>query len=221
MITAFMILTLMIVQPDGKKQNIREFMELRLPVREDYEVLQNFLATEIVEEPDQIRGMHEGVTLWCLENKIEKPANQRLERIIKAALAQYEEAISGHVLSTLLPESCDAIDGLFSESGDQTVLFSLLKNDPGKASVSSVMKELLKLGAVNRADIPADLFAGITDKTIAKYRMRAATETIWHMRRHPDGIRYTLASAFLLQRRREIIDGLVELLIQTIHHSQN
>ena len=35
--------------------------------------------------------------------------------------------------------------------------------------------------------------------------------------RHPEPIRYTLVAAFCWQRRKEIIDGLVDLLIQMVH----
>lgn len=37
------------------------------------------------------------------------------------------------------------------------------------------------------------------------------------LRRHPEPIRYTLLAAFCWQRRQEIIDSLVDLLIQVIH----
>jgi hypothetical protein len=37
------------------------------------------------------------------------------------------------------------------------------------------------------------------------------------MRLHPAPIRYTLLAAFCWQRRQEIIDGLVDLLIQIVH----
>jgi hypothetical protein len=49
------------------------------------------------------------------------------------------------------------------------------------------------------------------------YRQRAATETLHELRRHPDPTRYTYLAAFCLQRRAEITDSLVELLLQLIH----
>ena len=50
-----------------------------------------------------------------------------------------------------------------------------------------------------------------------KYRRRAATEPPRELRRHPEPTRYTLLAAFCCQRRQEIIDGLVDLLIQVVH----
>jgi len=47
--------------------------------------------------------------------------------------------------------------------------------------------------------------------------MRVASQSGWETKRHPDDIRYALTAIFLYLRKAEIIDGLVELLIQTVH----
>jgi len=65
--------------------------------------------------------------------------------------------------------------------------------------------------------LPADLFAGIPPKLVHQYRLRAATEPPREMRLHPAPVRYTLLAAFCRQRRQEVIDGLVELLIRIVH----
>ncbi len=44
-----------------------------------------------------------------------------------------------------------------------------------------------------------------------------AVEDLHEVQRHPDPVRYTLLAAFCWQRRREIIDTLVDLLIDLIH----
>lgn len=65
--------------------------------------------------------------------------------------------------------------------------------------------------------LPDDLFAGISPKIVSLYRTRAATESIWHLRRHPSAIRYTLIASFVKQRTQEVTDNLVDLLNQIIH----
>jgi len=201
------------------RHDIRVLLGVRLPNSSDYTKLQQWLAEEVVIEPEQESGLDEEMTTWCLQHKIEKPAPQQQDRIIKGAIAAFEACIFNHVVSALSNQSSDTIDRLFSDDEElgHDALFSLLKSDPGKPSLKSVMKELIKLESIDKIGLPVDLFSGVKDKTVTQYRMRAATESVWDMRRHPDGVRYTLATAFLLQRRREIIDGLVELLIQIIH----
>jgi TnpA family transposase len=54
-------------------------------------------------------------------------------------------------------------------------------------------------------------------KILRQYRLRAAAEPPCEVRLHPEPIRYPLLAAFCWQRRQEIIDGLVDLLIQIVH----
>ncbi|MCP4258749.1 MAG: hypothetical protein GY774_14795 [Planctomycetes bacterium] len=50
-----------------------------------------------------------------------------------------------------------------------------------------------------------------------RYRLPAATEPARARRHHPEPIRDALLAIFCWQRRPEIIDGLIALLIQIIH----
>jgi hypothetical protein len=87
-------------------------------------------------------------------------------------------------------------------------------------SLKTVLRELEKLSIINTLGMPLELFQGIPDKVIHKYRMRAGTESITELRQHPSAIRYTLLAAFCHERRQEIVDGLVELLVQLLHKSR-
>jgi hypothetical protein len=66
--------------------------------------------------------------------------------------------------------------------------------------------------------LPADLFAHVSANTLDSYRQRVAVEELHEVRRHPDPIRFTLLAAYCWQRRQEIVDTLVELLMDVIHH---
>ena len=52
---------------------------------------------------------------------------------------------------------------------------------------------------------------------VKRFRRRAAVETAWELRRHPEGTRLPLLVFYCLPREAEIVDGLVELLIQVTH----
>src|SRR5262249_6331709 len=95
--------------------------------------------------------------------------------------------------------------------------FSVLKTDPGRVSLKSVLRELEKLRQIETLELPDRLFAAIQPKILRQYRLRAAVEPPREVRRHPKPIRYTMLAAFCWQRRQEIIDGLVDLLIQIVH----
>ena len=70
---------------------------------------------------------------------------------------------------------------------------------------------------VNGAGLTLDLFADVPSKRVQVYCARAATEPPREMRRHPAPVRYTFLAAFCWQRRRDIIDGLVDLLVLIMH----
>jgi TnpA family transposase len=76
---------------------------------------------------------------------------------------------------------------------------------------------LEKLQQIETLGLPDTLFAALPPKILRQYRLRAAAEPPREIRRHPEPMRYTLLAAFCWQRRHEIIDGLVDLLIQIVH----
>ena len=76
---------------------------------------------------------------------------------------------------------------------------------------------LEKLEAIERLGLPGDLFSPIPTKVLHAYRLRAGTESITELRKHPEIVRYVLVTAFCYERRAEIIDGLADLLIQLVH----
>ena len=121
-------------------------------------------------------------------------------------------------MDALIDSSIPSDDQDADESSDwHSTPFSVLKTDPGRVSLKSVLRELEKLSQIETLALPDNLFAEIQPKILRQYRLRAAAEPPREGRRHPEPIRYTLLAAFCWQRRQEIIDGLVDLLIQIVH----
>ena len=79
-----------------------------------------------------------------------------------------------------------------------------------------MLYEIDKLRVLTQLALPAELFGQVSPKVVALYRERAATETLYELRRHPDATRYTLLAAFCLQRTGEVTDSLVDLLLLVI-----
>ena len=104
-----------------------------------------------------------------------------------------------------------------AESENEATPFAELRLDPGRPSLESVLNEVAKLDRIERIGLPDSLFGSVTTAVVQKYRLRAATEPPRELRRHPDQIRYSLVAAFCWQRKKEVIDGLVDLLVQVVH----
>ena len=103
-----------------------------------------------------------------------------------------------------------------NESGGRSALHQL-KQGAGAIQVDSLLVEVDKLAKIENLDLPSDLFVATDPKVLESYRQRIAVEDLHEIQRHPDPVRYTLLAAFCWQRRREIIDVLVDLLIDLIH----
>jgi len=199
---------------------IREFLGFRPSTTSDYNAIQKWLTDCVIEAPDQERELQAHIKAWCLENKVELPASAKQDRIINAAIADFERTLFETVAGRM-PAGCrDAIDDILSTSSESNAIFSVLKTDAGKPSLDSIFAELSKLTEINALSLPENLFFDVSQKAVQSYRLRASSESAWDMRRHPASVRYTLAAAFISERRREVIDGLVELLIQIIHKIQ-
>jgi hypothetical protein len=93
-----------------------------------------------------------------------------------------------------------------------------LKDDTDPVGLERVLQEIGKLERIHQLGLPADLFAHVSAKTLASYRQRIAVEELQEVRRHPDPIRFTLLSAYCWLRRQEIVDTLVDLLMDVVHH---
>jgi len=92
--------------------------------------------------------------------------------------------------------------------------FNILKTDPGRTSLESILKEVQKLKRIRQIGLPLSLFSR-SSQIVHHYRRRINRTTT---RTAPSpAIRYTLIAAFCWQGSQEITDSLVELLVQIIH----
>ena len=210
------------------REQLRAFLGFRQATNDDMEPVQRWLSQEVVPQDQDPRHLRSAVLDWYREHLVESPSSDRIDRIITAAVRSFETAFFAGIhrqLSGSTRQRLDALlaspsaEGPAAESAELSDLVTLgrLKADPGRAGLASLREEIAKLECVNDVQLPDALFGGLPHKVLERYRLRASTESIDQLRRHPEPIRYTLLAAFCWQRRRAIIDGLIELLIQIVH----
>ena len=204
------------------RESIRDHLGFRRIKVEDSKTLIEWLRTSVFPIDHKSEHVHESAMSWCRTHKIEPPTPQHLERIVGSALSRFEQDFFSATLASL-PACCQStMDELLevsddAESENEATPFAELRLDPGRPSLESVLNEIAKLDRIERIDLPDELFESITTSVVQKYRLRAGTEPPRELRRHPKKIRYTLVASFCLQRKKEVIDGLVDLLIQVVH----
>ena len=208
---------------------LRTALGVRPATDDDFTAVESWLREHVVPWDHNLRHLQDAVLGWYRSRQIEPPTEGRMERLARSAVRMHEDEICGGTAAKLLPSTRKAMDALIDsvlpsdepdaqESADwRSTSFSVLKTDPGRVSLKSVLREVEKLRQIETLELPANLFAAIQPKILRHYRLRAAAEPPREVRRHPEPIRYTLLAAFCWQRRQEIIDSLVDLLTQIVH----
>lgn len=200
---------------------IREAFGFREATREDETRLSTWLADEVCPVELNAERMREALWARCRHDRIEPPG--RVDRIIGAAQATFEEQFCARTVARLSPVSVARLETLLGETdqaspdGDPASVFSQLKADPGRVSLETLLREIDKLHQLQAIGLPTGLFADASEKLLAAWRARAAVEYPAWMRRHPEPVRVTLLAVLCWTRTVEIIDALVELLIALVN----
>jgi len=195
----------------------------------DFHALATWLREEMVPWDHEPRHLQAAILARCRTQHVEPPTDGRVARLIRATVRAHEAALFANTAAQLSASTRQALDALLdsspagAEDGDsdgpgwRSTVFSTLKGDPRRVSLKSVLQELEKLRQIEALQLPADLFATLPPKILRTYHLRVAAEPPREVRQHPESTRYMLLAAFCYQRRQEILDGLVDLLIQIVH----
>jgi TnpA family transposase len=169
----------------------------------------------------------------CRSLRIEPPAPDRIARIVRAAVHAYEDKRVATVharltsamrvgLDALLqspgPQGAAEVEDMAAPDGKSDATLIHLRAGPGRASVVSLRDELARLDTVRGLGLPDDLFADWSRNELEACRQRVAVEAPYELRRHPDAARHAWLAAYAHLRGRTVIDTLVDLLIETVHH---
>jgi TnpA family transposase len=178
--------------------------------------LRRWLAEEVLQREPNAATLEDEIDAWFARRRIVRPGAYRLDRIVRSARAVYDDDVLRTVADRLDPEMHQRLDGLLADDGTGAA-FTRLAADPGRVGLESLLAEIDKLNLVRALALPADLLRGVHADLAKRFRRRAAVETAWELRRHPERTRLPLLAFYCLPREAEILDGLVELLIQVTH----
>lgn len=190
----------------------------------DEDALAVWMASEVcpVELTDD--RQRQALLARCRAQGIEPPGPSRVERVLGAARAAFEQRFTALVVARLPAGAVDRLEELVAVSEDSDAargggadFLAELKEDPGKLSLDTLLKEISKLERVRAVGLPADLFDGWSEKLVTGWRARAAKLYPSDFRVASPATRLTLLAALCWARTAELIDGLVDLLIQLVH----
>lgn len=212
------------------RAEIRTLLGFREATVADGKALTEWLRDHVVADSRDIDQLTNALEHHCRTLRMEPPGPDRIERIVRAALHAHDERFCAEIHGRLPPATQTRLDALLSPpatgpkpaandepDGYVPAVLMQLRSDPGGPSVASLQTELAKLTLVRKLGLPADLFHQARPHEMERYRQRVAVEAPYELRRHAEPFRLTALAAFTHLRGRSLTDGLVDLLIETIH----
>jgi TnpA family transposase len=198
---------------------IRARLGYRESTQSDFDALQAWLSAHPILYEDHRHTTLQDILYQRLRTlQLEPPTPERVERLIRSALRGFEDRFFETTSQRLPSKAKLSLDSLLHiEEPGQHSAFAGLKRDAGKLGVRTLLQEVERLEQLQQIALPDDLFAHLTPSVLERYAQQAAAEAPSKLRRHPAAIRYTLLACFCWQRRRQVTDNLVRLLIQIIH----
>ncbi len=212
------------------RADIRTLFGFREASVADGETLTEWLRDHAVAETRDTAFLAGALEQRCRDLAIEPPAPERIVRIVRAALHAYDERFCDDIHRRLPAATRTRLDALLrpaageqpgaandAPDGPGPAVLMHLQADPGGPSVNSLQTELAKLVLVRQLGLPADLFGPTRSHEVERYNQRVVVEAPYELRRHAEPLRLTALAAFAHLRGRSLTDGLVDLLIETIH----
>ena len=175
-----------------------------------------WLADDALPREFAAPALDEELSAWFARSRVTRPGAYRLGRILRSAQAAHDDAALQRVADRLDAGMRERLGALLADDGDGTA-YARLAADPGRVGLESLLAEIAKLERLRALALPSDLLRGLHPDQAKRFRRRAAVESAWELRRHPERIRLPLLASWCAPREAEIVDGLVELLIQVTH----
>ena len=175
-----------------------------------------WLADDVLPREFSPAVLDEELSGWFARSRVTRPGDYRLSRIMRSAQANYDDAALQRVADRLDAGMRERLGALLADDGEGTA-YARLAADPGRVGLESLLAEIAKLEQLRTLALPSDLLHGLHPDQAKRFRRRAAVESAWELRRHPERIRLPLLAFWCVPREAEVVDGLVELLIQVTH----
>jgi len=142
---------------ERQRSEIRALFDFREATVADAAALGTWLCDHAVAQSRDHDRLAAELEARCRTLRIEPPAPDRVERIVRGAVRAYEDRFTAEIHGRLAPEVRDRLDALLrpvttaATSNDDVIgsptpgaraLLNFVRGDPGRASLDSVMCEL-------------------------------------------------------------------------------
>lgn len=151
-----------------------------------------------------------------LQHSVFIPSDKIMGRTVRSARKAFCDALFKQIAERLSQETTSALDACHSDPFLPTG-FQRIKDDTGAATLENVLMALTKLVFLQRLDLPFDMLVDIDRRWISRIARQVEGETASEMRRHEKSHRSALVAFYLMQRRAQLADELIDLLLEIVH----
>ena len=198
------------------RAEVLDRLAIRAIASGDLEALAARLEAEACPRGEGLDAMIAAAYRHCLARSHQAPSPSALGRLVRSARRRFEDALLARLTAGLSPTAVAALEATLAGTGEGPS-FTALKADPGRVALESLLGAADRLAFLRGLGLPRDALAGVAAPVIERLRRRVAQERGWEMRRHPPARRLGLLALYLLSREAALVDGLVDLLIETVH----
>lgn len=213
-----------------QRAQIRTFTGFRECTAADSEKMTRWLRNNVLPQGSTEEQVKAAAYKRFMEQQIEPPEKMRVERLVNSAINSHDKLVLQKIMDNIPKGAITWFDELLinkedSEPGSDVLNMTDIREEPGKANVKNLIREMDKLECLRQIRLPKNILAGLSPRMLAIYKQRVATEPLRELRRHPDRIKYPLLAIYCRLRTEEITDTLVQMLFQITHgvdkHAEN
>lgn len=218
------------------RRQIRDWLGFHPATLADQSSLRTWLMAEVLPHEHRPGYLTQLAYQRLQRLQIEPPTQGRLERLVIAAVHQYEQTFFETTAARLSEDAKEKLRQLIYQKEELATnrdlgempnddpghyLIHDLKSGPGDAKVTNLKKVADRLQLLQQVGLPDDLFLDIPLRFLRQYQQQVAVESISHLqRRHESPQAYVLLAAFCWVRQREITDQLVDLFLQVLNNTR-
>lgn len=181
----------------------------------DLAALSRWIEQELCPHDIGLDDAVEAINRRCFSLRHRVPSRSVSLRLVRSAMRSFEDHALKRIATSLSRRATIGLEACLD--GSAAIDFADLKADPGAVSLASVLKAAERLTFLRSLELPHGLLPSVGAGLAKRLSRRVARESGWEMRRHRRERRLGMAALFAMTRETELVDGLVDLLIDTVH----
>ncbi|WP_057461166.1 DUF4158 domain-containing protein [Pseudovibrio sp. POLY-S9] len=198
------------------RMQIVGYLGLRRIGPKDRELLFDWIKSKLSPHGHPTRTLVEASFHWCRDQKLQPPAQRELERVVRSANREFQEEFLLGIAGQLSQDAIVQMEASLAEPEAQTG-FSRLKDDIGAATLDVILAATERLQFAEGLQLPEHVLQEVERSFIDRIVRRVSAEPASQMRRHSFERRLGLFALYLMVRKSQMIDRVIDLLVEQIH----